>query len=140
MRQPGGAVGPVSAAAIPLVGPSFCGTFVYGWKRAPVDRWEKATSRLAGAVGAVGFGLSILAAAGGAFFGSCTVTSYSAAFLGLGDFMQAVWRGEDYAFIRYSISVGVAVGLIVGIASLVWLIRFCYTSSTFPPDHPAANP
>jgi len=122
-----------------LSGPVFLRYFAFGWKRPDANRWERATSRAAGAAGAIGFGLSVLAAASGAFFGTCTISSYGAALTGLGDVMQGVWGGEDYAFIRYAIGVGVGVGLLVGIVSLAWLIRFYYTWPRHASDREVAE-
>jgi len=93
---------------------------VYGWKRPHANAWDYAGSRAAGVVGAVGFALSILAAGGGAFFGTCNVVGWSIAF----GFMPT--NIDLPQLIPIALTLGGMAGLAAAIAALVWSFRFYY--------------
>ena len=100
--------------------PVFLRYFVFGWKRPQMTPWDYAGSRAAGAFGAIGFGLSILAAVSGAFFGTCNVAGWSVAF-------STLATNIHYErVIAAAVAIGVMAGLAAAVTALVWLVRFYY--------------
>jgi len=105
-----------------LSAPVFLRYFFYGRRRPNATPGEVAASQAAGALGSIGFALSVTAAVGGAFFGTCNVVGWSIAF--------AMPQSVHYVqVIQAALTLGTVAGFSAALTALIWLVRFYYPTS-----------
>lgn len=72
-------------------------------------------------LGFINLAVSIFAAAAAAFLGTCSVTAWSVAMSGIGDWLGDLYSKEPLNFIIPSLLTGVAVGSVAFTIALLWL-------------------
>ena len=102
--------------------PDFIRYFVVSRRQASASSAEPLARGAAGVLGSVGLLLSVLAACGGAFYGTCTITTWG---IGL-PAMASNDEGTFYSWLFGGFVVGILAGAVVGLVYLAWLLRLLF--------------